>query len=320
MQCNDSPYAGTYSQGNNYTALSLANYQRFENIIGNAMGTNSTECGTYQGTGYNAIYSIQTGDSLVASTLMRWGNVSVVQQSSDTPTNSGKRFVSSEVPSAIGGSWQNSVPANNNLPCSFFLSVGSSPCSILSSGGTGLSFWKVVKTWTTFPTSAASTGVQPFPTSGPDQSGGNYVNGYAYDNAAAIAWANLPVDTTYQNSYTISSSSWSGSIETLTISTSFPSSSAHIMGAFQLSGVNSACTAGATFAGNNGANNEILMTSSTLTPTQTVSYALASNPGVSCTGAMLFPDIRQFDERVYESDPASSSPSPAAAQLLFTLQ
>ncbi|MGA3343786.1 MAG: chitobiase/beta-hexosaminidase C-terminal domain-containing protein [Terracidiphilus sp.] len=34
----------------------------------------------------------------------------------------------------------------------------------------------------------------------------------------------------------------------------------------------------------------------------TVSYALASNPGVNCTGTMLFPDIRQFDEGMYQND------------------
>jgi hypothetical protein len=312
IQCNDTPYVGTYSQGNNYNALSISNYQRFENVIGNAMGTNATECGTYQSSGYNSIFSIATGDPLVASTLLRWGNVSVVHQSNDTPANSGIRFLSSEVPSSLAGLntiLQNLVPSNNSLPCSFFLpGSGSGACSILPSGGTGFSWWKVCKTWSSFPTSCGTSQTQPFPTSGPDQSGGNYVNGYSYDNPAAVAWLNLPVDTTYQNSYTISGSSWSGGVETLDISTAFPSNSAHIMGAFQLSGVNSACSAGATI----NANNEILMTASGST---TVSYALASNPGVSCTGAMLYPDIRQFDERVYEADSgqgSSQSNQPAA--------
>jgi len=40
--------------------------------------------------------------------------------------------------------------------------------------------------------------------------------------------------------------------------------------------------------------------------TTTISYALAPNPGTSCTGTMKWPDIRQFDERVYENDPAGA--------------
>jgi hypothetical protein len=81
----------------------------------------------------------------------------------------------------------------------------------------------------------------------------------------------------------------------LTFTSSVLPNMTHLMGAFQLSGVNSACTTGATF----NANNEILITGSSST---TVQYALAANPGVSCTGTMKFPDVRQFDERVYQTD------------------
>src|SRR6202044_1168746 len=121
--------------------------------------------------------------------------------------------------------------------------------------------------------------------------------------------------TTHQNSYTITGSSWSStcsngsggtfSCETLTIS-SLPNVE-HLMGAFQLSGVNSACVTGAFMTG---ANSEILMTGSSST---TVQYALTSNPGVSCTGTFKFPDIRQFDERVYMADGGSSSGPPPPA-------
>ena len=160
---------------------------------------------------------------------------------------------------------------------------------------------KVCTAWNAFPTSCLTTQAQPFPVAGPDQSGGPYVNGHAYDVPAAIAWQYLPVDTTYQNSYTINGSSWSSGTETLTFASgSFPSGSVHIMGAFQLSGINSACTSGATFGGNG----EILMTGSSSTMVQ---YALASNPGVSCAGTMKFPDVRQFDERVYASDSGSGT-------------
>jgi hypothetical protein len=303
----DAPYVGGSI---NARGLVIDNYQRFENAIGNVIG--SVKITAYQGTGFNAAFQISTGDSQVASTLMRWGNVTNIQQSSDTPANSGVRFVSSEVPtslSSLNTAWQNSVPSNDSLPCSFFLpTFTSTTCTAHPSGGTGLSWWKVCTTWTTFPTGCSATQTQPFPTAGPDVTNGPYVNGYAYDIPAAIAWRNLPVDTTYQNSYTITASSWSNGTETLTVS-GLPnyncgdSAPCDVLGAFQLSGVNSACTNGATF----GNNSEILITNTSST---TVSYALASNPSVSCTGTMKFPDIRQFDERVYEDDPGGTSDPP----------
>jgi hypothetical protein len=120
------------------------------------------------------------------------------------------------------------------------------------------------------------------------------VNGTAYDVPASIAFQNLPIDTSYQKSYTITSSNWSSGTETLTVS-SLPNTT-HLMGPFQVSGGN--CSTGT---------GEAYMTASTST---TVSYALASNPG-SCTGTMKFPDVRQFDERVYQNDPGGDPP-PAA--------
>jgi hypothetical protein len=298
-------------QSPNQTSFSIGPFQRFHNAIGNAAG--SKECTSYSGSGLGSsgvIYRLVSSDPLTVSSFMRWGNVSTVTQSTDTPANSGIRFVTSEVPTSLSGNaapLENSVPSNDNLPCSFFLAgyTSTGACSIKSSGGTGLSWWKVCRTWTTFPTSCATSQTQPFPIAGPDQSGGPYVNGYAYDNPAAIAWQNLPVDTAYQNSYTITGSSWSGGVETLTVS-GLPSGSVHIEGPFQTSGLNSACTSGATF----GSNGEIQIIGSTST---TVQYALVSNPGVSCTGSFLFPDVRQFDESVYEADTSQvSSGSPTA--------
>jgi hypothetical protein len=303
----DAPYA---SGAVNARGLNIANYQRFENAIGNVIG--SSRITSYQGTGFGTAYLFSKGDSLVASTLMRWGNVTNITQSTDTRANSGVRFVSSEVPSSLASpntAWQNPVPSNNNLPCSFYFSSSSS-CTPKYSGGTGLSWWKVCTTWTAFPTSCSAAQVQPFPSAGPDLSSGPYVNGYAYDIPAAIAWLNLPIDTTYQNSYTVTSSSWSSGTETLTVS-GLPSyncggsAPCNLLGAFQVIGANSACTAGATV----GPNNELLMTNSSST---TVSYALASNPGTSCTGTMKFPDVRQFDERVYQADCGSGSVDPVA--------
>ena len=241
-------------------------------------------------------------------------------------TTSGTIYTGMEAPSTLispNASYAQTVPSNTNLPCSFFLAGynSSTSCAGYPSGGTGLSFWKVCKTWTTFPTSCATTQTQPFPFAGPDVTSGPYVSGYAYDNPAAIAFYNLPVDTSYQQSYTIASSSWSNvsgtcspapaPCEILTI-TSAPNVF-HLMGAFQLSGVNSACTTGAFFNGNNGANNEIWMTSSNQPSGTTVTYSLASNPGVSCTGTMKFPDVRQFDERVYQADNASTATTPTCS-------
>jgi hypothetical protein len=303
--CYDNPYT-TYSDSDS-RGIQLGSYQRFMNFIGNALGTLS-QCGTYSGGGNGDVYALLNTDSLSSSSMMRWGNVSVTTQTSDTPTNSGIRFVSSEVPTSLTGNaapFENSVPLNDKLPCSFyFSSFSSSPCSIKMSGGTGFSWWKVCKTWTTFPTTCATTQTQPFPVAGPDQSGGSYVNGHGYDVPAAIAWEFLPVDTTYQHSYTISSSSWSNGTETLTFSSAMLPNTTHLMGPFQLGGVSSACTTGATFGGNS----EILMTGSSST---TVQYALASNPG-TCTGTMLFPDVRQFDERAYEAD-STVQPTPPTA-------
>jgi hypothetical protein len=320
LPCYDAPYT-TY-QNNNLVSFSVGGWQRFMNAIGNAEG--SPQCTGYQWasgpqTGY--IYLFTGSDALTPTSFMRWGNVSTVTQSSDTPANSGIRFVSAEVPNSTNMpagtypnavTWQNSTPANDNLPCSFFLPgyTSTSACPLYPTGGTGLSFWKVCTSWTTFPTSCSGTQTPAFPIAGPDKSGGSYVNGYANDNAAAIAYKYLPVDATYQTSYTITGSSWLGGLETLTVS-GLPAGSVHIEGPFQTSGLNSACTTGATF----GNNSEIMITGSTAT---TVTYTLASNPGVACTGTFKFPDVRQFDERVYQVD-TTSSVIPTPTMIGFTI-
>jgi len=325
VACTDGPYT-TFSQGTgNNRGIVVSSYQRFHNLIGNAIGTSGV-CTSYQGSTYGNVFQFDGSDSMVSASLMRWGNVTVVQQSTDTPANSGVRFVSSEVPSSINpnsfctasgtpysgctgsgtgtisaSAWNNPVPSTNSLPCSFFMpSYTNTTCAIKPNGGTGLSWWKICTAWGTFPSSCSTSQTQPFPPNGPDQSGGPHVNGYAYDNPAFVAWESLPVDTTYQSSYTITGSSWSSDIETLTVS-GLPNVE-NLLGAFELSGVDSACTTGATF----NAKSEILMTGSSST---TISYTLPANPGTSCTGTFLFPDIRQFDERVYEAD---STVQPAA--------
>jgi hypothetical protein len=287
----DPPYSGTI----NPRGVILDEYSRFENIVGNAIG--SSLITNYQTGPWNFAYLIdsQGNDPLALSSLMRWGNC-------DTATNT-CRFQSSEVPTSLPGNatpFENSVPSSQNLPCSFFLVGYSSPnCTPLTNGGTGLSWWKVCTSWTSFPTSCATSQAQPFPIAGPDITGGPYVNGTAYDVPASIAFKNLPIDSTYQNLYSITGSSWSNGTETLTVS-GLASGSTHIIGGFQITGA-AAC--------NSTAGSEFVMTSSSSTG-GTISYTLGSNPG-SCTGGTVkFPDVRQFDESVYQNDSGSSGPAP----------
>jgi hypothetical protein len=301
----DPPYTTLNSQ-----VFSLGNYHRFDNFIGNALG--GTKTTAYQGTsaGVGNVYVFPGVDALTPASFMRWGNCDVI--------NAGCRFLSSEVPNSTNMSagtypnavaYQNSTPSSNNLPCSLFMSgAATAPCEIKTSAGTGLSWWKVCKSWASFPTSCATSQIQPFPPVGPDQTGGPYVNGHAYDVPAAIAYAYLPIDSMLQNSLTITASSWSNGTEKLTVSFSGidNGSANHIMGGFQLSGVNSACTPSGIDFSNLYGNNEILMTESSTTSVQ---YALTSNPGVSCTGTLLWPDVRQFDESVYQYDSSVNAPT-----------
>ena len=273
-----------YITAPNPRVVSINNFVRFENIIGNVFG--SSLINVYEATsGWNFVYSFGTTDTLAKASTLRWGNC-------DTATNT-CRFQSSENPTTLTG---NAAPFNNlsspstSLPASLFLPVTAHP-----SGGTGLSWWKVCASWTTFPNACAGSEIQPFPPIGPDVTGGPYVNGTAYDVPAAIAFKNLPIDTSYQNSYSITGSSWSGGTETLTVS-GLPTGSSHIIGGFQITGV-SAC--------DSPAGGEFQMTSSTST---TISYALASNPGSCSGGTMKFPDVREFDEQVYQSDGSGSAP------------
>jgi hypothetical protein len=292
------PYAGApHASG-----LTLSAFSRMENSIGNSIGSTEAATGTNltnylvtsAGT-YQYCYAMGFGghtDSLVEVSVMLWGNW---DQCTGTT-----RFNSSEVPTTLTGAavpFENAVPSSHVLPASFYFNITAHP-----SGGTGLSFWKVCTSWTTFPTSCSATQTQPFPPIGPDVSSGFDNAGTANYLPAAIAWQNLPVDTAYQSSYTVTGSSWSGGTETITIS-SFPNV-AHLMGGFRETGFNSAClpASGVSYTGRS--DGEILITNSTST---TVSYALASNPGVSCTGTFLFPDVRQFDERVYENDPSGGT-------------
>jgi len=121
-----------------------AAYNRYGNIIGNVLGTPGYH-NTYLGPcpGNKCIYQLGTGDAgvppddvITATTSLRWGNWDVV--------NAATQWNPSEVPSTISP-YSNAVPANQNLPASFFLS--SKP-----------SWWPSTIPW---------------PPIGPDVSGGN---------------------------------------------------------------------------------------------------------------------------------------------------
>lgn len=281
--CSEEPYVYSSITG---SGIGVDSFHRFDNAVGNVVGGTS-QCNSYSGSSVGGqVWRInkQGTDALTGASFLRWYNYDAV--SANTNCNA------SEVPTALSGNaapFINSVPGNCSAPASFYMnSMTSHP-----SGGTGLSWWKVCTNWTAFPSSCSSSTTEPFPSAGPDVVGGNYVNGFVHDNPAHLAWRTLPIDTSFQNSYTITGSSWSGGTETLTVSGLPNSSAGTSFGPFQISGGACATNGAGTATGM-----EVTITGST---SATISYALASNPG-SCTGTMLWPDVRQFDQRVYQDD------------------
>jgi hypothetical protein len=117
-------YVGWETGKNSQTfPIGISSFGRYHNIIGNVLGKAGYHT-TYQclaGSSCSpdvSIYTIGHGDGIaddpkVAATLMRWGNYDTV--------NGAVRFVSSEVPTGISP-YANAVPADHNLPASFYLS------------------------------------------------------------------------------------------------------------------------------------------------------------------------------------------------------
>ncbi len=160
-------------------AVDIWAYNRYMNAIGNVLGTIGAttryQCATpdsasvcnqyvspnsvfrlgYAGGGVTSPEAGVPADANVVSTMMRWGNYDVV--------NGSTRFVGTEVPSTIGA-YRNSVPVNQVLPASFYLS-------------TRPSWWPAAKPW---------------PAIGPDVTGGNLagVGGHAYTIPAQDCYAN----------------------------------------------------------------------------------------------------------------------------------
>jgi hypothetical protein len=181
----------------------VGSWARFENGIGNVAGNNTyTSSYGYKGTIILNQHGSGAGDTsgLTQASFMNWGNY--VMCSGDSRCNTAS-FLASGVPSNLSSfganstPYQNPVPANNNLPASFFMnSMTAHP-----SGGTGLSWWKTCASWTTFPTTCVSYNTPPMPPIGPDVTGGPYMNGHAYKIPARVAFESLPSDTSYPTSW-----------------------------------------------------------------------------------------------------------------------
>jgi hypothetical protein len=167
--CDSSPSGTSYASASfgacssDQIPIVLLSFTRFFNVVGNVLGQTGIQSG-YE-TGSNPIYSLGGGNGLnsdpnVPVTLMRWGNYDTV--------NAATRFVSTEVPSSLSGvqaPYSNPVPANNNLPASFYYS--SMPA-----------WWPTAKAW---------------PPIGPEVSGGNLagVGGHANTIPAQDCYLNI---------------------------------------------------------------------------------------------------------------------------------
>lgn len=183
-------------------AITLMTYSRYENVIGNVLGTagyhtnyqysapNSTDCGnpsvfnvSVYGMGYGADegqgwsptctgqgFSIPN-DTFVQGSLYRFANCD--------PTNGGAggmafatcQFNSSEAPSGIG-SYAQPFPSSHTLPNSFYLP---------SNGASPPPFWHT------------PAGAPPWPACGPDITGGNILNvgGHCNNNPAAYCYLSV---------------------------------------------------------------------------------------------------------------------------------
>lgn len=161
-------------KSSNTLPVQLQAKHRFYNLVGNVLGRTSyhshyedlAPSGTNGNTSIYVLgWSGQVGstddtgipnDTLVAATVMRWGNYDTF--------NAASRFVASEVPSGLI-KYANAVPANNNLPSSFYLSGQPN-------------WWPAAKPW---------------PPIGPDVTGGNIagLGGHAYTIPAQDCYSNV---------------------------------------------------------------------------------------------------------------------------------
>jgi hypothetical protein len=289
FKCWDPPYAGQQA----LQALTIESYARFENAIGNVLGSTlsgSPVCAAYNGVSPTAyLFKLGGGnapnnpnDTLAGTSVLRWGNYSICTGDAHCNTTGSGIFNSADNPTSLTGAaaaYNNLATPSQTLPSSFFLSGKPS-------------WFGACLTWTTFPTACATVQSPSFPAIGPDVAGGRTdAAGYAYDIPAATAFFNLPIDSAYQTSYSITGSSWSGGVETLTV-TGF---AANQQGGFQVTGT---CSSGS---------GEFFMTGS---GSGTITYNAASSPGSCSGGTVKWPDVKQFDEREYlTSNPPCGPPT-----------
>lgn len=165
------PTATFAACNNDRLAVLLRSYSRFYNIVANVLGNGTATAYLNNGTEDLAIYSIGNGntetvtvpsDSLVASTLLRWGNYDTF--------NAANQFTAGEVPTGINLYAAFSPP--QTFPNSFYLSAKPS-------------WFRSV----------------PWPPIGPDVAGGNVsgVGGHANLNPAQDCYLNVmagPADGT----------------------------------------------------------------------------------------------------------------------------
>ena len=181
-------HMGTFDPGttNGRYALYIGSYGRYQNVIGNVFGKAGTTTSYQQedNTGVNcglAIYHLGypgfgdcntngtvsvTTNTGVASTMFRWGNYDVI--------NGTTRFLSAEVPTA-DAFYPNAVPASQTLPPSFYLSVQPS------------AWW------------GTPWGTPPWPTIGPDVTGGNVTLGVGGESTLDGHAYKIPARLCYEN-------------------------------------------------------------------------------------------------------------------------
>ncbi|MGH9328509.1 MAG: hypothetical protein ACRD2B_17705 [Terriglobia bacterium] len=201
------------SKSASLVAVSDSAFNRFANFVGNILGTSGAETSYETAAPFASGYVWEIGgetdngatpyDPITTSSLLRWGNYDVATgavhwcgNSSDpgwTTTCASK----SEIPdTAFTDVNANAVPSSTVLPASFYRV--SEPA-----------FWQTP--W----------GTSPWPSIGPDVTGGTAPDGlagYSYTIPAQECFADTPIDPAYQQTFSVSGASWSSGTATLTIS------------------------------------------------------------------------------------------------------
>jgi hypothetical protein len=269
---------------NNTSAINFNSYSRYHSLVANVLGVagsfsnflddESAPTGNPNAsillTGFSGEGESTTGglpnDSAVLKTMLLWGNYDTVHNSA--------QYNCTYVPSDLTCSG-----LSETFPASFFLS--SKP-----------SFW------------ATNWGTPPWPTIGPDVTGGSDSTGHAYAIPAGMCYANSSQDSSYQTTYSVTGATYSGGTVTLTIG----SNSGFIIGdLFTVSGI--------TPSGYNGTYQVTALSGSTK-----IEYAPSSDPATySSGGSISYPNILAYDANAcYGTSTVSSTPPPPPVGLTAT--